>query len=182
MTHIAKRTTFDGHRLYLHADGAITGPLGAKVPGAWFRPTEAQRERALDAGWLAFGEVEVTDLADIPCLLRAARHVVDQCDDKSPGKLRQVFSDRRARAAFTPAWTTISANAQGEVTERVWRLPRLGKWSGIAVFDSMNGPSRLSVHHRIAGSRDTFDPSGITFPNQLSLFRWLLDNPTTPAC
>lgn len=74
-----------------------------------------------------------------------------------------------------------SAFPRGSVTERVWRLHRISKWSGIAVFDKMRGPKRMSVWTRAANVPDTFRPTGVTFANQVQLFTWLLDNPTLTA-
>jgi len=78
---------------------------------------------------------------------------------------------------LSPKWQILNTDARGKTTERVWCLPRIGKWPDMAVFDKMHGKDRLSVHYRIAGSKNAFSPSGITFSSQRALFEWMLANP-----
>lgn len=187
-TKIATRKTLDGVRISLFSDGTLTTSLGFKIPGCWFRTTDTNRERALSAGWLVLGEAETLNFHDgdeLRDFARAARTVADRAHkDKDfaglPDKARAVFTERQLRALFTPMWSAVSTDGRGNVTERSWLLPRLGQWAGIAVFDSMTGPERLTVNHRVSGTTNTFRFSGVAFSNQLDLFAWLRDNPTTP--
>jgi hypothetical protein len=70
---IAKRTTIDGHGVYLWPDGALTWGFGVYVRGSARPRTEAQIEAARDAGWLVLGEVEIYKDDEVPALISAAR-------------------------------------------------------------------------------------------------------------
>jgi hypothetical protein len=65
----------------LWSDGSLTWALGASIRGAWCNPKPAQRDRALRAGWLVIGEVEIHDGDDVPDLARAARWVTERALD-----------------------------------------------------------------------------------------------------
>ena len=166
---IARRNTADGIHVCLWADGSLTWAMGRAIKGAWFNPKPERREVALRAGWLALGEAELYDSADVPDLCRAARYAAER--DGLPGTLRKrLFA---TKCALVPSWTTQVADRDGKPRERVWVLPRLGLLAGTAVFDKGHGSDRYQVWHRISGTKDSYEPSGFGFPTQAKLVEHL---------
>lgn len=183
---IARRRTFDGKDVCLWDDGTLTWAFGFAVKGAWFKPSEANRDRALAAGWLVLGEVEIYDACEVSGLVQAARWAADR--DGLPGTMRDRL--HQPRPVMAPAWTVLSADRNNKPTERVWTLPRLGPWAGHAVWDycSQGRGGRYALYRRLPparghdGSRtgdSTYEPTGIRFATQAALLAWLAENPPT---
>lgn len=175
---IARRDTTDGHRVYLWSDGSLTRALGVSIRGAWFKPSESNRQRALRAGWLVLGDVEIYSDEEVSDLARAARWTVER--DGLPGTMRARFAASRAIPAMKASWTVLAADARGQATERAWRLPALSAWAGYAVFDfCARGRGRYELMQRYGTGRrerDTYLTTGFRFNTQAELMAHLRDN------
>lgn len=175
---IARKRTSDGKDVLLWDDGSLTWSLGYAIKGAWMKPSPPNRDRALRAGWLVLGDVELYDHTEVPALVKAARYVADR--GGTPGDMRQrVHGDTRSKEAHRrPQWTVVSTDRDGRPTERVWKLPRLGPWSDYAVWDFVSrggSRGRYSLHRRLPGTKDTYEPTGFQFKTLEQLFDHLDD-------
>lgn len=153
---IARRETFDGARVVLWDNGAVTSdsPGGFAIPGVPIaRPrTPEARELALTAGWLFMGECEIFERDELPALYAACRFVADR--GGLPGDVRARVRQMQ-RAKISPVWTVTATDRDGRPTAREWRLPRL-RWPGLAVIDRMSGDRYevVSVERVTALGRD----------------------------
>lgn len=155
---IMRRHTADGIEICLWENGAITGALGIGLRGVPVaRPkTEAAVNLARRTGRLMLGEVCLYDADELSALYIAARKAA--LSDGLPGTLRAAYRaarDRRALLAFN--WTVLSADRDGNATERVARLPRL-RWPGVAVWDYCGGPGSSRGRYHLV--RETQRGSG----------------------
>lgn len=171
---IARRRTADSVGVCLWSDGAISGVLGFKLPGVPMRrPRTAEaRDRALCAGWLLLGEVELWDLSEVPALYRAAEKAAR--GDRLPGTLRDLMAQAE-KPAIALSWTVTSADRNGRPTERQARLPRL-RWPGMAVIDycgTVGSARGRYVLVRVEHGDVAFD-TGFAFTSQRDLFAHLL--------
>lgn len=162
---IAKRRTAQDSIVYLWPDGSLTWAFGRFVDGSPRARTPEQVERALSAGWLAMGDVELYDDAEVPQLIRAARWAVEH------GTGIAGMRERFHRAVpLRPAWTTLQTDRTGKPTLQCWRLPRL-RWPGLAVWRESG---RYSIWTE-QGRSGTYAPTGLSFTN-LSALRAHLDS------
>jgi len=152
---IASRRTTDGHIVRLWPDGALTWALGSYIKGSPQPRSPEQVKRALKAGWLVMGEVELYSDSEVPALIAAARWAADR--DGLPGTLRA----RLHRApSLRPHWVTLQSDRDGRPVLQVWRLPRL-RWPGLAVWREKG---RYEVMREV-GSSGTYVASGCAFSN-----------------
>lgn len=174
---IARRDTSNGPRVYLWDDGSLTRALGLSIRGAWFQPCAENRQRALSAGWLVIGDVELYAAAEVSDLARAARWTVER--DGLPGTMRARFA-AKAIPVMKAGWRVVDADARGNAVERAWRLPGIGPWAGYAVFDfCTRGRGRYELMQRYGTGRrerDTYLTTGIRFSTQAELMAHLRDN------
>lgn len=91
---LARRSTFDGNHVLLWSDGGVTGALGVGLYGA---PARERRNHAnfLAGGWLALGEVELYDAAEVRKLLVTARRAVAQRNLPPLDYLRRQMAGQR---------------------------------------------------------------------------------------
>jgi hypothetical protein len=165
---IAHTRTADEKLLVLWSDGAFTwGFTGTIVKGSPRATTPEQAVVARDAGWLVLGDASIYDAVEIPALIQAAREVVAK-GSRLPGDVRARFASREKRGKrLTPSWTVMEADRDGRPRVRVWVLPRLA-YGGLAVWDDPTAPGaasrgRYQVMREIAGSRGTYEPTGMDF-------------------
>jgi hypothetical protein len=160
---IAKRQTAQGTTVRLWPDGSLTWGMGHYIEGSPHARTPKQIEKALEAGWLVLGEVEIYDDAEVPDLIRAARWTADR--DGLPGTLRKRLHER---TPMRPVWTVIEADRDGRPLVRAWVLPRIA-WTGLAVW---NDRGTYSVWTQI-GRTGTYRPTGVEFSNLKDLTKYL---------
>lgn len=129
---IATRRTADDKIVKLWSSGWLTWALGNAIKGSAFPRTAEQRTRAMKAGWLVIGEVCLYDADDVSLLVAAARWAADR--DGLPGTVRTRVRVLRAPRELRPTWETQECDRDGRPTLRVWRLPRLLGFAGLAVF------------------------------------------------
>ena len=131
---IAVRTTADGQTVKLWRNGELTGGLGFALPGVPMAcpRSEEGRARALSAGWLFMGEVELYEVEELGRLYECAKRVAKR--DGTPGDLRRIFAEKPRPK---PIWETLRADSKGRPTERVWRIPRM-LLPGVAVWDHVS--------------------------------------------
>jgi hypothetical protein len=152
---IARRTTFDGKHVCLWSDGSLTWAFGHAIKGSAFPRTAEQTERALRAGWLVIGEVEIHNADDVSDLVAAARFVAERSG--LPGDVRARLAAMREPKGPAPVWNVLASDRDGRPTLRVWRLPRLG-WPGLAVWHERG---RYEVMRALPGrGADTYEPTG----------------------
>ena len=154
---IARRSTADGKHVLLWSDGSLTWALGHAIKGSAFPRTREQSERALRAGWLLLGDVELYDSNEIPTLVKAARWAADR--DGLPGTMRARFAALTTPKGPKPVWTVLQTDRDGKPTLRVWRLPRL-IWPGLAVWHE-RGKYEIMYDARRDG---TYEPTGFSSP------------------
>lgn len=164
---IAKRQTFEGTTVYLWPDGALTWSFGTYIRGSAHPRSIEQSERALTAGWLVLGEVEIYDDEEVPDLIRAARWTAER--GGLPGDLRRRFSELRA-PKLRPVWTVIETDRDGRPLIRCWILPRM-IWPGLGVWWDRG---IYSVWTEIARS-GAYAPTGCEFSNLRELGKYLAD-------
>lgn len=125
---IARRLTSDGLRVQLWSDGSISGGFGA-LPGV---PSRVPRDRdtALAAGWMFLGWVELYDREEIAGFYAACRWAAERGLDGAAA--RQRFA---RKPPLKPRWDVYQADRDGRPTLRVWKLPRLLGFGGLAVWD-----------------------------------------------
>jgi hypothetical protein len=160
---IAKRRTARGTLIYLWPDGALTWAMGQYVKGSPHARTPEQIEKALTAGWMVFGEVELYDDDEVPDLIRAARWAADRGLD--PGAMRERL---HAPHVMKPVWTVIETDRDGRPKVRSWILPRIA-WPGLAVWSEKG---EYSVWSEI-GRSGSYQPTGMTFTNLRDLTKYL---------
>lgn len=154
---IASRRTAQGHTVLLWPDGEITWRLGTYIKGSPRARGPEQVARALVAGWLVMGDVELYDDDEVPALVAAARWAAER--DGLPGTMRARLRDAE-RPVLRPHWVTLEADRDGRPRLQVWRLPRLA-WPGLAVWRE-NG--RYELVSQI-GRTDSYSSTGIAFRN-----------------
>ncbi len=164
---MARRLTADGVAVELWSDGPVTGRMGFALSGVPVaRPSAAGLSTALAAGWLLMGEVELYDAEEVGGLYEACRWAAAR--GLGPGEVRA----RAAALKITPNWEVLSADRDGRPTERVWRLPRLGRWAGLAVWDRCGASQRYEV---MSCDRDgVCMPTGFAFGRLADLSAHLL--------
>lgn len=97
MTHeLARRRTADGFTVVLWSDGAVTGILGMDVHVRAPR-NPGRVSLCVEAGWLAFGEVEFFDRAEVGDLVRMARWALEQVSLAPREFLRRRMAGERFR-------------------------------------------------------------------------------------
>ncbi len=117
---IATRKTAQDTIVHLWPDGSLTWAMGRYIDGSPHARTKEQIEKALAAGWLALGEIELYDDSEVPDLIRAARWTADRGLD--PGDMRKRLHERKP---MKPVWTVIETDRDGKPRVRVWKLPRI---------------------------------------------------------
>lgn len=75
---VARRRTADEKQVVLWSDGLVSGAMGFNLKGIGAPRSEFERRKALEAGWLVMGDVELYDYAEVPALVKAARRAVKQ--------------------------------------------------------------------------------------------------------
>jgi hypothetical protein len=156
---IARRSTADGKHVALWSDGSLTWALGVAVRGSANPRTPEARQRALAAGWLVLGDVELYDADEVSGLVRAARWSADR------GKGRETMLARlNAPAELRPVWRVQEAGRDGKPLVRTWRLPRL-RWPGLVVWDEARGSHGRGRYHLLSevGRSGTLAATGIQF-------------------
>jgi hypothetical protein len=132
LTHaVARRRTADDKTVCLWDDGSLTWALGMAIRGSAHPRTPEQTARALRAGWLVLGEVEMFDADEVSSLIAAARWAADR--DGLPGTLRARLVAQSAPMGSRPVWTVTATDADGNATAREWHLPRMSPWAGLVV-------------------------------------------------
>jgi hypothetical protein len=163
---LARRKTADAKDVVLWSDGSLTwGRMGTVIKGSAHARTPAQIRDALAAGWLALGDVELYDAAEVPKLMAAARKVAAR--GGTPGDLRSAFGASASREErLTPIWTTLETDRAGNPTLRIWKLPRL-LYGNLAVWDDRRGPRASSMgRYQVMsemGRSGTYAPIGVQF-------------------
>lgn len=154
---VARRQTADGKRVLLWSDGSLTWGFGEAVTGSARPSTASQAERALCAGWLVMGEVGIYDADELSELVAAARFVAER--SRLPGDVRARLRTMREPAGPKPVWEVLEADREGKPTLRVWRLPRLGGYAGLAVWHERG---RYMVMREMSGRRasGTYESAG----------------------
>lgn len=94
---IARRDTADGIRIDLWSDGTVTSGMGFQIPGVGVSRSNFEIARDVEAGWLAFGEVELYDAAEISRLIAAARRAIRQRCDAPRAAMLRYFSGYHLR-------------------------------------------------------------------------------------
>lgn len=122
---MATRVTSDGFHIVLWSDGAITGLMGVKLAGVPVaRPrTVSGTRRAIKAGWIFMGLVELYDLDELGGLYAACRRGADTGAPAWP-----------ERPALHLDWTVLQRDRNGRPICRVAHLPRL-RWPGMAIWN-----------------------------------------------
>lgn len=133
----ARRRTSDGVRVVLWNDGAVSGPLGYRLPGVPVSSprTDDGRRVALAAGWLLAGEVALYDAEELGALYAACRWVAER--GLLPGDVRARFAATQRPGPLRPIWEVVRADRDGRPTVRAWRLPRV-LCPGVAVWDHVS--------------------------------------------
>lgn len=94
---IARRKSFDGVTVKLWSDGAVT--LGINLLAADSRTRSSyETQKNVDAGWLAMGEVELYDAAEVRKLVQTARVAVRQASLEPLRYLRQSMAGAKFQA------------------------------------------------------------------------------------
>lgn len=171
---IARRSTFDGKHVLLWSDGSLTWGMGYAIKGAAQPRTSEQRARALRAGWLVIGEICIYDADEVSGLIAAARWAADR--DGLPGTMRARLKALRAPRGPRPVWEVLETDRDGKPTLRVWKLPRLGGYAGLAIWHERG---QYSVMREMPGRRAVYEPTGFV-RSTLSEIVALL--PTLRAC
>lgn len=73
---IGKARTADDKVVSLWSDGLVTSGMNYYIKGIGRARSAADRRKDVEAGWLAFGDVELYDFAEVPALVKAARKAV----------------------------------------------------------------------------------------------------------
>jgi len=89
---VARRRTADNKGVILWSDGLVTGAIGIGIKGIGAARSAYERAKDVEAGWLAIGEVELYDLAEVAGLVRAARRAVRQPSLQPRDYMRAVMS------------------------------------------------------------------------------------------
>jgi len=160
---IATRKTAQDTIVHLWPDGSLTWAMGRYIEGSPNARTPEQIRKALAAGWLVLGEVEIYDDDEVPALIKAARWAADR--GSSPAEMRKRLHERKP---MKPVWTVIETDRDGKPRVRVWKLPRIG-WSGLAVWKD---GGTYSVWTEIQRS-GTYEPTGVEFTNLRDLTKYL---------
>lgn len=95
MVRLARRKTFDGYIVELHDDGQVTGAMGAVIPGVGLAQSAWARDRDVEAGWLALGDVCLYDMSEVARLVLSARKAVRQRSDAPLRAMRLYFAGKR---------------------------------------------------------------------------------------
>lgn len=164
MKPLASRRTAQDHTVLLWPDGALTWAFGEYIQGSPRARTPEATQRALTAGWLVLGEVELYDDAEVPALISAARWAADR--DGLPGTMRARLN---APSVLRPHWVTQQADRDGRPVLQTWRLPRL-RWPGLAVWREKG---RYEIMSQI-GRTNSYAPTGVRFRTLSALSAHLL--------
>lgn len=156
---IARRSTYDGKHVLLWDDGGLTWALGYAIRGSSRPRTEAGVRLARIAGRLVLGDVCLYHADDVPDLIRAARWAAAR--GALPGDMRKRYSEITALKGPMPQWTVLSADRDGRSTVRVWRLPRLGGWEGLAVWHERG---RYEIVREVQHGTGTYESTGFSAP------------------
>lgn len=73
---MATRKTADDKVVKLWSDGGVTSALGTCLPGIGTAKSAFETKKNVEAGWLAFAEVELYDFSEVSALVKAARRAV----------------------------------------------------------------------------------------------------------
>lgn len=155
---IATRRSFDNVRVDLDSDGAIwiNGQRTSTTGAAPVR-TDAALARCRQVGRLVLDNACILTAAEVTDLYRRGRALA-----KPPESMRDLEAALapKAPAPITLIWTVLSADRDGNATERVCSLPRM-RWPGLVVFDFCGGPGSSGGRYRLfrripnrAGERD----------------------------
>jgi len=172
---IGRGTTADDKSVVLWSDGSLTwGRMGVVIKGSPHARTDAQIQKARNAGWLVLGEISLYDEVEVPALIAAARRVADR--GGTPGDLRSEFVRKTTREKrLTPTWVTQEADRDGRPLLRVWKLPRL-LYGGLAVWDERRGRGARRGRYQVMreiGRSGTYVPTGDDFEDLDALSAWL---------
>lgn len=174
-TVIARRTTSDGKAIELWSDGSLTSALGRAIKGAPFNPKPSAQQQALAVGWLVIGDASLYDLSEIGKLAASAKYAVEH--GGQPVTMRAHFGKRTDRKALSPNFVVTETDRDGKPVTRVWKLPRIGPWSGTAVWDHVSrggARGRYEIFERISG--ETYKTTGVSFGSQSELLKWMANN------
>lgn len=170
---VAKRRTFDGLRVAMWCDGAITGGFGvalAGVPVARPRSADAT-DIARTAGWMFMAEAELCEADELPALYEACRWAAARGLDVAAMRARL-----HAAAPIDFTWTVTEADHRGDVRERMCRLNRM-QWPGLAVIHSARGYQVMSISRVAApgmrSGEEVMFPTGFVFQSQRDLCAYL---------
>lgn len=93
---VARRTTLDGKRVVLWSDGLVTGAMGWGIKGVGAARTAYETSKNIEAGWLAFDEIDLYEYTDVGRLVRSARAAVRQASQEP----RRYMRAKMAGATF----------------------------------------------------------------------------------
>lgn len=111
---IAHRQTADGIRVTLWSDGTVTSGMGFCIRGIGAARSNYEAEKDVEAGWLAFAEIELYDLAEVSRLVRAARKAVRQRSDTPQEAMIRYYRGeniRTMKAGRTFRWVKGDGDA-----------------------------------------------------------------------
>jgi len=149
---IARRTTADGISVKLWSDGAVTSGLNMEVIRGARSPRTTQY--AVAGGWLAFGDVELYDHAEVAALVRAARWSAERCLGVAGMRARL-----HRRPVLRPTWTVIETDRDGRPRVRCWKVPRL---LGVGRLGVWSERGRYSIWQETQRT-GTYTPTGVEF-------------------
>lgn len=94
---IARRRTADGKTVVLWSDGLITWAMGYMVRGIGAARSAYETRKNLEAGWMAMGDVDLYEAAEVSALVRAARRAVRQTSLQARDYMRRVAAGAKFR-------------------------------------------------------------------------------------
>lgn len=146
---MATRKTFDEIVVLLWSDGSITGWVNALRGVPVRRPRSAEaRQRAVQAGWLLMGVVELYTLEELPDLYRACENVA-----RNPQRTVADEFERLRESTIAFVWETTATDRDGRWTEQTARLDRM-RWPSIVILRTRSGYELFYEQHATQLSGD----------------------------